>query len=171
MSDRDPEPELSPDQVRQASAIARQTMSPFCPGRTLADCPSEFATEWRRDIRQMIAEGRSPAEVQAELERRAGANLSGSPARDTSYWVPAAFALLGVGALAAIFVRLRRAAPERPTQGPPAGEAGSDRDPQSSDTAPSAAQSAGTALPTNTAQPVDDARLEAELAAEGDEDR
>lgn len=137
--------QLSPEQEATASAIARQTMSPFCPGRTLADCPSEYAAEWRRDIRQLLAEGKSPVEVQDELERRAGVNLSGSPARDTSYWIPAAFALLGVGVLGAIFVRLRTA--------PPPSEQKTSKD---SDAAPSATA-------------VDDARLEAELDAEDDE--
>lgn len=142
--------QLTPDQEALAGAIARQTMSPFCPGRTLADCPSEYAGEWRRDIRQLLAEGRSPAEIQDELERRAGANLSGSPARDTSYWVPAAFAVLGVGVLGAIFLRLRTA--PAPAEDGAAAETKDtvDREPPS---------------------PIDDARLDAELAAEEDDDR
>jgi len=140
---------LSPAEERQATAIARQTMSPFCPGRTLADCPSEYAGEWRRDIQRMLVAGRSPAEIQDELERRAGANLSGIPARDTSYWVPAAFALLGVAVLGTIFVRLRRSAAK---VGAP-------------QTAEDSASDAG----KNAS--IDDARLEAELRAEGDDDR
>src|SRR5688572_27398954 len=122
-------------------------MSPFCPGRTLADCPSEYAADWRRDIRRMLAEGRTAAEIQDELERRAGANLSGSPARDTSYWVPTAFALLGVAVLGGIFMRLRRSIAPRSTTVPGDSTGG-----------PSTAT-------------VDDARLDAELAAEGDDER
>ena len=137
---------LSPAEEATAAAIARQTMSPFCPGRTLADCPSEYATEWRRDIRHMLAAGRSPAEIQDELERRAGGNLSGIPARDTSYWVPAGFAVLGVAVLGAIFFQLRR---------PPGGGGGPGT--------PGAGETDRTA--------VDDARLEAELRAEGDDER
>jgi cytochrome c-type biogenesis protein CcmH/NrfF len=139
----------SPAEERQATAIARQTMSPFCPGRTLADCPSEYAGEWRRDIQRMLVAGRSPAEIQDELERRAGANLSGIPARDTSYWVPAAFALLGVAVLGTIFVRLRRSAPK----------AG----------APQAAEDSASDADKSTS--IDDERLEAELRAEGDDER
>jgi cytochrome c-type biogenesis protein CcmH/NrfF len=139
---------LSPAEEKAAAAIARQTMSPFCPGRTLADCPSEYATEWRQEIRQMLAAGRSPAEIQAELERRAGSNLSGSPARDTSYWVPAAFAVLGVGVLAAIFLRLRVTPTSRA-----ATQAEKSHD--------------GTAI--DFEQRIDDTRLEAELAAEDDD--
>jgi cytochrome c-type biogenesis protein CcmH len=143
--------QLSAEQEVKAAAIARQTMSPFCPGRTLADCPSEYAAEWRRDIRQLLAEGKSPVEIQDELERRAGANLSGSPARDTSYWIPAAFALLGVGVLGAIFVRLRTAPAPR-------------------DTKAAADQEAAPHSGTTAAKPnIDDARLDAELAAEDDD--
>jgi cytochrome c-type biogenesis protein CcmH/NrfF len=77
-----PEPEVSGEVTRKATSISRQTMSPFCPGRTLADCPSEYAAEWRRDIRQMVAEGKSASEIQAELESRVGGNLSGIPNDD-----------------------------------------------------------------------------------------
>lgn len=143
--------QLSSEQEVRAAAIARQTMSPFCPGRTLADCPSEYAAEWRRDIRQLLAEGKSPVEIQDELERRAGANLSGSPGRDTSYWIPAAFALLGVGVLGAIFIRLRTTSPPR-------------------DSKPAADQDAAADAETTAAKPnIDDARLDAELAAEDDD--
>jgi cytochrome c-type biogenesis protein CcmH len=145
---------LTPAEESQAAAIARQTMSPFCPGRTLADCPSEYAGEWRQDIRRMLAEGRSAAEIQDELERRAGANLSGIPARDTSYWVPASFALLGVGVLASIFIRLRR----RPS-------------PEAPDATATATSKTAAGVSPETAKPIDDDRLEAELRAEGDDDR
>jgi len=139
---------LSPAEEKAATAIAKQTMSPFCPGRTLADCPSEYATEWREEIRHMLAAGRSPAEIQQELERRAGSNLSGSPARDSSYWVPAAFTVLGLGVLAAIFLRLRAPAPGKsatPAEKGPEGAA------------------------IDFEQRIDDTRLEAELAAEDDD--
>lgn len=139
---------LSPAEEKAAAAIARQTMSPFCPGRTLADCPSEYATEWRQEIRQMLAAGRSPADIQQELERRAGANLSGSPARDASYWVPAAFAVLGVGVLAAIFLRLRVTSTQRNATPPEKRPDGA---------------------PIDFEEQIDDTRLEAELAAEDDD--
>src|SRR5690606_18610544 len=69
--------EYSPEVVRRASSIARQTMSPFCPGRTLSDCPSEYATEWRSDIREMVAQGLTAEQIQTALEKRVGGNLSG----------------------------------------------------------------------------------------------
>jgi cytochrome c-type biogenesis protein CcmH/NrfF len=100
--------ELGPEQARAAAAIARQTMSPFCPGRTLSDCPSPAAAEWRQEIRSMVAGGRSAKEIQAEFERRAGADLSGSPRRDASYTVPVTLGALALGVLVVLLFRLRR---------------------------------------------------------------
>jgi len=100
--------ELTPEQSKKATSIARQTMSPFCPGRTLSDCPSEYAAEWRRDIRTMIAEGKSAAEIQRELEGRVGNNLSGIPNRDSSYALPLGVAAGAALLLFAVFVRLRK---------------------------------------------------------------
>lgn len=99
--------DASPEVVRRASSIARQTMSPFCPGRTLADCPSDQAADWRADIRRMVQEGKSADEIQAELSQRAGDDLSGIPHRETSYALPASFALLAGGVLFFVFRRLR----------------------------------------------------------------
>ncbi len=84
-------------------------MSPFCPGRTLADCPSPNAAEWRSDIRDMVERGMSAAEIQDALEARTGGNLSGSPGREVSYAVPVGFGLLALGVLGAVLFRLRRA--------------------------------------------------------------
>lgn len=92
----------------KAASIARQTMSPFCPGRTLDDCPSEYATEWRRDIRAMVAKGMTAAEIQDELEKRAGGNLSGIPNRESSYALPIVLATGAALVLYFVFVRLGR---------------------------------------------------------------
>lgn len=103
-----PEKEYSPEVIRRASSISRQTMSPFCPGRTLSDCPSEYATEWRSDIREMVAQGLSADEIQAELEKRAGGNLSGIPNRESSYVLPIVLSVVAGLVLYLVFARLRR---------------------------------------------------------------
>jgi cytochrome c-type biogenesis protein CcmH/NrfF len=104
--------DVSPEVAQRAAAIARQTMSPFCPGRTLSDCPSEYASDWRRDIRQMVAEGRSDHEIQVELESRAAGNLSGIPNRDSSYAVPLILALGAAIVLFLVVARLTRRTPD-----------------------------------------------------------
>lgn len=98
---------VSPEVAQKAAAIARQTMSPFCPGRTLSDCPSEYATAWRRDIREMVARGMSAHEIQRELESRVGANLSGSPNRSAGYGVSLGLALGAGLVLFFVLTRLR----------------------------------------------------------------
>ncbi|MCH2108046.1 MAG: cytochrome c-type biogenesis protein CcmH [Polyangiaceae bacterium] len=131
------------DLKRRAAAIARQTMSPFCPGRTLADCPSPNATTWRQDIRQMLAEGMSAAEIQKVLEARAGGNLSGIPNRRSSYILPLALALGAAALLIWVLARFRGVA-ERKKK---------------------------TEKKKDVEQlGVDDARLEEELALEGEDD-
>lgn len=149
------EQELEPEEAQRASAIARRTMSPFCPGRTLADCPSQYAAEWRQDIRQMVAEGRTPEEIQAEFARRAGGDLSGIPHRDSSYWVPLSWGLVATAVLFFIFYRLLRRGRSSQLEASPAEDSG----------APEAT------APLEGAARVDEARLLAELAEEaGDDD-
>lgn len=94
-----------PKTEAMAFDIAQRTMSPFCPGRTLADCPSGNATEWRQDIRAMLQKGMSPAEIQKVLNKRAGENLSGAPESSLGWVLPVA---LCAGALIVLTLVLRR---------------------------------------------------------------
>lgn len=74
---------------RQANALARGTMSPFCPGRTLADCPSPNAQAWRNDIRTWLNEGVPAAEIRRRLQaRHPEADLSGGMTDSWSGWLP-----------------------------------------------------------------------------------
>lgn len=138
------EKEYSEAVVRRSSSIARQTMSPFCPGRTLADCPSEYATAWRRDIREMVDQGLSADEIQKELESRVGGNLSGIPNREASYAVPIAMSLSAALVLYLVFARLRRKDDDETPEKKPAKDKKKSAPPQA----------------------VDDERLAEELAAE-----
>jgi cytochrome c-type biogenesis protein CcmH/NrfF len=51
----------------QASALAGQLMSPFCPGRLLVDCTSSQAYELRDDIARRLAAGESREAIRADL--------------------------------------------------------------------------------------------------------
>jgi len=88
--------------------IAQRTMSPFCPGRTLADCPSGNATEWRQDIRAMLQKGMSPAEIQKVLNQRAGENLSGAPESSLGWLLPVALCAGALLVLTLVLKRIRR---------------------------------------------------------------
>lgn len=83
-----------------AQRVAASTMSPFCPGRTLADCPSPYAAEWREEIRGWLRQGLTVEQVRAKLAGRAG-RLDGAP--DGSFgWLWLAAALGGSVALLAL---------------------------------------------------------------------
>lgn len=141
----------SPELDAKAASIARQTMSPFCPGRTLDDCPSEYASEWRRDIRAMVEKGMTAAEIQDELEKRAGGNLSGIPNRESSYALPLVVATGAAMVLYLVFVRLRRR----------------DEDEGSGSTKEEARKKkVGVGKTSRSAATVDDERLKRELADE-----
>jgi len=154
---------VSPEVAQKAAAIARQTMSPFCPGRTLSDCPSEYATAWRRDIRAMVAQGMTADEIQRELESRVGANLSGSPNRAASYSVSIGLALGAALVLFFVLSRLRLNSNARKNAAREEGTAARCDAAAGADTAAADASAAPAAL-------VDDERLERELLAANGED-
>jgi cytochrome c-type biogenesis protein CcmH/NrfF len=56
--------------------LSRNIMSPFCPGLTLHDCPSDAAIELRQDILEMVQEGMSDEEIMNRLEQQYGPIIS-----------------------------------------------------------------------------------------------
>jgi len=99
--------------------VYNEFMSPYCPGRTLNDCPSEQAEELRRWIAAQEASGRSRAEVEEQLYRVYGdAVLSRPKARGwglTAYVIPVV-GFLAAGGLLLLF--LRRQGGGAPGSGP-----------------------------------------------------
>jgi cytochrome c-type biogenesis protein CcmH/NrfF len=97
---------------RRAHSLSGDLMSPFCPGRTLADCPSPDAAAVREEIRARLGRGESETEVRALLEARFGDDLRGLP-RDAIGWVaPVVILVTGAGLVALALRGLsRRAAP------------------------------------------------------------
>lgn len=89
-------------------ALANELMSPFCPGRALAECPSPQADELRRWILDQEASGRSRASVEEELYADWGDQLLQAPRAEgvglVAYAIPLAVVLLG-GGLVAVFLR------------------------------------------------------------------
>jgi len=58
---------VSPQTETLANEIFTTTMSPYCPGLLLSDCPSGKATALKDSIRTEIANGRAPDEIRTEL--------------------------------------------------------------------------------------------------------
>ena len=90
--------------------LPNDLMSPFCPGRSLADCPSPDAASLRMWILVQAAAGRTRADIEDELYQRYGEMIRSAPKPEgigaAAYWMPAAVFLSG-GAL--VFWFLRRA--------------------------------------------------------------
>lgn len=113
---------------RRAYALSRDLMSPYCPGRTLADCPSPDAAAVRQEIRKRMRAGESAARVRADLELRFGDAVRGVPRSAIGWLIPA---LLVAGGGVLVFVALRRMSrggePEPPPSDP-GGELGRELD-------------------------------------------
>jgi cytochrome c-type biogenesis protein CcmH/NrfF len=90
---------LPPDEIeRQAEAIARSIMSPFCPGRTVSACP--VAGPWRADIRKWVAEGVDADEIKRRLhERVPDHNLMGVPKNRLGWALPVGLGVAAIGIL------------------------------------------------------------------------
>ncbi len=91
-----------------AYALWHEMMSPFCPGRSLADCPSTAAESLRMWILVQEAGGRERSEVEAELLDRYGDVILAAPrARGfglAAYLMPAVGFVAG-GVLLGVFLR------------------------------------------------------------------
>ncbi len=102
---------------RQSHRIAQDVMSPFCPGRTLADCPSPDAHAVREQIRELLASGAPESEVRARLAQTYGDAVVGVPRGALGWLLPALLLLAGAGLLVAVLRRL--SAPGSPSEAQP----------------------------------------------------
>lgn len=91
-------------------AMAHDLMSPYCPGRTLAECPSPQATDLRFWILTQAAAGVSEEDVRMMLAERFGDVLLAAPRAEgwglTAYVVPIAFFVIGGPVVVLILRRL-----------------------------------------------------------------
>jgi cytochrome c-type biogenesis protein CcmH/NrfF len=108
-----------------AYEVAAELMSPFCPGRTLADCPSDQAKSLVLWIVVQEAAGRTRADVEEELFSRYGEIMRPAPRPEgiglTAYVIPA-LAFAGGGALVGVFLmrQTRRRQSAEPAAAAPA---------------------------------------------------
>ena len=99
---------------RRARALAGQLMSPFCPGRTLEDCPSPNAAAWREEIRTWIQADVAEDEIVSRLQARTSMELASVPSSPLGWLVPGAILL---GGLVLLVWALRRVvAPAPPVE-------------------------------------------------------
>ncbi|QQR90468.1 MAG: cytochrome c-type biogenesis protein CcmH [Myxococcales bacterium] len=99
---------LSVADEQRASRINEAVLSPFCPGQTLATCPSPNAKVWREDIKRWVKAGVPSRDIAQRLQARIPEkNLSGLPPNRWDWLLPA-FGL-GLASLLLFFIiwRLR----------------------------------------------------------------
>ena len=97
-----------------ANDISARIMSPFCPGVTLHDCPSDSAVALRDRITVMAQDGMTPTEIMAELESEFGPTIRAVPPASGSgllAWLLPGVALLAGGACAVAVIRRWTRAP------------------------------------------------------------
>jgi cytochrome c-type biogenesis protein CcmH len=95
----DPERLEDPAQQQRYQELIHELRCLKCQGETIADTPAPFAVDIRRQVRTLVAEGRSNAEVKQYLVDRYGEIILLKP-RSLWLWLAPALFLLG-GALIA----------------------------------------------------------------------
>ena len=116
---------VSDDEV---NAIAKQMFCPVCENTPLDVCPTQACAEWRELIREMLAEGKTEAEIKVYFVERFGDRvLATPPARGLNwlvYLIPPVAIALGVFLLYQSFKTWRRQPAAQPAA--PAAQTGSD---------------------------------------------
>ena len=106
---------LRPSTSSPAATLAAELRCPDCEGLSVAESPSRSATEIRRQIDALLAEGRTPDAVRQHFVDRYGEWILLAP-RSPLAWV-APVLLLGAGV--AVFVTWLRLRPGGLAVGPP----------------------------------------------------
>lgn len=96
-----------------AYSMAHDLMSPFCPGRTLAACPSPQADQLRQWILFQAAAGQTRGQIEESLFARFGDVMLSQPKTDTgwgvsAYVIPIAGFFVGLGLVGFFISRLAR---------------------------------------------------------------
>lgn len=90
--------------------VARDVMSPFCPGRTIASCPSPQAAELIQEMHEQEKAGATREEVEAALYAQYGDVIRGAPKPEgwglAAYVIPLLSAVVGVGLVVFVLRRL-----------------------------------------------------------------
>ena len=72
--------DLTQEQIEEeARRLHRKFMSPFCPGKNLADCTSSQAGVWRDQIRDWVADGQDESWIEARLIEEFGEQILSAP--------------------------------------------------------------------------------------------
>src|SRR5262245_19727988 len=88
--------------------IAGDLMSPACPGRTLLNCTSSQAEQWRELIRQKLAQGESKAQILRYFVEIGGEGILAAPPKQgfaLTAWLLPLFVMLNGASLIVVLTR------------------------------------------------------------------
>lgn len=94
--------------------LSHDLMSPYCPGRTIASCPSGQARKLEEEILHDAQAGKSRDQIEEALVERFGPEIQGYVGRPELIYGSAGLALLAIVVIAGLgrrWVRLSRTAP------------------------------------------------------------
>jgi len=89
----------------EVNAIAKQLYCPVCENTPLDVCPTQACKEWREEIRGMLADGKSEAEIKQHFVDYYGARVLAEPPRTGFNWL--VYVVPPVAIAAGIFVLFR----------------------------------------------------------------
>lgn len=97
---------------KQSYELYQQVFSPFCPGRSLNDCPSSKAHELKLEMRAQLESGVPPQTVLEGVFAKFGEKYRAVPAYQgfgkLVWWVPFGFVALGLAIACGLVVRRRK---------------------------------------------------------------
>ena len=88
-----------PNAVPTSDEVAGRMMSPFCPGLTLDECPSDQASRLRAEIDQMVGRGDTNAEIDGWIVDNFGEVALARPGGSVAWVAPPLVVLAGLGAV------------------------------------------------------------------------
>ena len=71
----------------EVNAIAKQLYCPVCENTPLDVCPTDACKAWRQEIRDLLAEGKSEAEIKQHFVDYYGARVLAEPPRSGLNWL------------------------------------------------------------------------------------
>jgi cytochrome c-type biogenesis protein CcmH/NrfF len=106
-------PEDDPERV--LSELSNELMSPYCPGRTIASCPSGQARKLEDHILAEAQSGKSREEIEQSLVEKFGPQIIGYAPQPVVLYGAAAAGFAGLLALVWVGRRWRRGAAAKAT--------------------------------------------------------
>ena len=96
---------------RKTHQVFDNVMSPFCPGKTLNDCPSSEAAKLKSSLRDKLISGSQPEQLINELVEQYGDELRAAPANEgfgrLAWLGPIIFLAVGITGLVFWLVKKR----------------------------------------------------------------